>query len=83
MRMARDVAGCAGLAIELDRNREDAEDERVPQKEERIKLADWSLAHHRNPREEEREDGERPHRFPNPALNKVFVTCHHKIMFTP
>ena len=81
--MSHDVAGHACFAIELDRYREDAEYERVPEEEERVKLADWSLAHDGYPREEEREDGERPHRFPNPALNKVFVTCHHKIMFTP
>ena len=75
--MSHDVAGHACFAIELDRNRENAEDKRIPKEEERIKLADWSLAHDGYPREKEREDGERPHRFPNPALNKVFVAHHH------
>ena len=75
--MSHDVAGHACFAVELDRDCKDAEDKRVPQEEERIKLADRRLAHDGYPREKEREDGERPHRFPNPALNKVFVTCHH------
>ena len=39
-----DVAGLAAFAIELNRSREDTEDERVPQEEERVKLTDRRLA---------------------------------------
>ena len=75
IRMTRDIAGAALLAVELDRSREDAENERIPQEEERIKLTNRCFAHHGNPRQNKRKRGENPHRLPQPAFNKVFA--HH------
>ena len=75
--MIRDIAGAAFLAVELDRNCKDTEDECIPKEEERIKLSNRRAAHDRYPRKDEREKREPPHCLPNPAFNKMFA--HHMI----
>ena len=78
MRVITDIARAAFSAIEFDRSREDAENERVPEQEERVKLADRRATNDRNPREHKRKCGECPHTLPKPAFNKVFVAhVHH------
>lgn len=72
-----DFTDLAGAAIELDRDREHGEDERVPQPHQRIKSKQWA-GEKRKPRGDERQRTQPPQRFPKEAL-KMFSIHEEKL----
>ena len=72
------AAATAIMTVELDGHRQNAQNERVPEKEERVKRSDRRLTNNAHPRENERECCKPPKTFPKPAFN-VFLIHDLKI----
>lgn len=66
------------MAIKLHWYRKDAENERVPEEEQWVKLANRCLTNDRNPSQDERKRCEAPHSLPEPAFYKMFTYFHDR-----